>query len=325
MHNRIKLLRLMSDGEFHSGQVLGRTLSISRTAVWKIIKSFRQYGLNVYSIKGKGHRLSQAIEFIDNDRLLSCMNPEIRRLIRFITIHSEIDSTNEYLLRKSEGTEFHGHVTLAEFQSSGRGRRGNTWISPYGAGICLSIGWHYDPVPDSLALLSLAAGIAVIRTLKEFNINNAGLKWPNDIIWQGRKLGGTLLEMRGESAGPCNIVLGVGVNFAFPGGEVEMIDQPWIDIAGIRKPLPSRNTLTAALISEIVRVLADFDEKTIPGIIEEWRRYDCMKGRRMTLLLPGESVTGQILGIDNNGSLLMSINNKVRRFNSGEISLRTLQ
>ncbi len=325
MNNRIKILHLISDGKFHSGQELGMKLSISRTAVWKIIRSFRQYGLYVCSIKGKGYCLSQAIEFIDNDRLLSCINPDIRRHIRFITIHSEIDSTNEYLLGKSDSTDFHGHVTLAEFQSSGRGRRGNTWVSPYGAGICLSIGWQFDPVPDSLTTLSLASGIAVIRTLKGFKINDAGLKWPNDIIWQGRKLGGTLLEMRGESAGPCNIVLGVGINFAFPRRGVEMIDQPWIDIASIRQPLPSRNTLTAALISEIVRILTDFDEKSLPGIIEEWRRYDCMKGRRMTLLLPGECVTGQILGIDNNGLLLMSINNKVRRFNTGEISLRALQ
>ena len=322
MSNRIKLLRLMSDGKFHSGEDLGRMLSISRTAVWKMIRSFRQYGLDVYSIKGKGHRLSQAIEFLDNDCLLTCINPEVSGLVRSMTVHTEIDSTNQYLLAKSDSPDFHGHITLAEFQSSGRGRRGNTWVSPFGAGICLSIGWNFDPSPDPLTVISLAAGVAVIRTLKVFEINDAGLKWPNDIFWEGHKLGGTLLEIRGESAGPCNVVLGVGINFSFPRTGMELIDQSWIDIAGIKQPLPSRNAFTATLISEIVRILASFNEITIPGIIEEWRQYDCMKGRQVTLLLPGQSVRGEILGIENNGSLLMLINDKVRQFNTGEISLR---
>ncbi|MBM2829366.1 MAG: Bifunctional ligase/repressor BirA [Gammaproteobacteria bacterium] len=322
MNSRINLLRLMSDGKFHSGEELGRMLSISRTAVWKMIRSFQRYGLDVYSIKGKGHRLSRPIEFLEKDHLLSCIDPEASGLIHSITIHTEIDSTNQYLLEKSDSPEFHGHITLAEFQSSGRGRRGNTWISPFGTGICLSVGWHYDPAPDPLTVISLAAGVAVIRALKEFNINDAGLKWPNDVFWRGRKLGGTLLEIRCESAGPCNIVLGVGINFSFPKSEMEMIDQPWIDIAGIKQPLPSRNAFTATLISEIVRILAGFNEKTTPGILEEWRQYDCVKGQQVTLLLPEQSVTGMSLGIDDNGSLLMSINGKVRRFGSGEISLR---
>ena len=323
MNNRIKLLRLMSDGKFHSGEELGKILSVSRTAVWKVIRSFQHYGLDVYSIKGKGHRLTQAIEFLDSNHLLSCVDPEIARLIRSITIHTEIDSTNQYLLAKSESSDLHGHVALAEFQSSGRGRRGNAWVSPFGAGISLSVGWHFDPAPDPLAIISLAAGVAVIRTLREFEITDAGLKWPNDIFWQGRKLGGTLLEMRGESAGPCDVVLGVGVNFSFPKVETEIINQPWVDLASIKQPLPSRNIFAATLISEIVRILDGFDEKNVPGIIAEWRQYDCMKGRKVTLLLPGQSVIGQVIGIDDNGSLLMSINDRVSRFSSGEISLRS--
>lgn len=324
MNFQSKLLSLLADGRFHSGEELGACLSISRTAVWKRIKSLRQSGLVIYPVKGKGYRITQALEFLEQGKIFSYIDADIKPLIRQFTLHTEVDSTNQYLLNRFDHDDFHGHITLAEYQTEGRGRRGNAWISPFAAGISLSLGWHFDPAPEPLALVSLGTGVAVMRALSRAGITDAGLKWPNDVIWQYRKLGGTLVEMRAESAGPCKMVIGIGVNYSFPAESNYStgIDQPWVDIATIQQPAVLRNKFTAILISEIVRLMNIYAGRDDCGIIDEWRRYDCMKGKFAKLVLPDRTVNGLILGIDDNGALLMSVNDRLEKFNSGEISLR---
>jgi BirA family biotin operon repressor/biotin-[acetyl-CoA-carboxylase] ligase len=325
MNLQNKLLSLLADGRFHSGEELGAQLSISRTAVWKRIKSLQQSGLMIYSVKGKGYRTAQPLEFLDQDKICSYLDAEIKPSIRQFTLLTEINSTNQYLLDRIDSDDFHGHITLSEHQTGGRGRRGNVWISPFAAGIYLSVGWHFDPAPEPLTLVSLGAGIAVIKALIRAGISDAGLKWPNDIFWQYQKLGGTLIEMRAESAGPCNMVIGIGINYSFPAESKGSagINQAWVDIATIQQPAVSRNKLTAILISEVVRLMNDFaGHDNCEIIIDEWRLYDCMKGKHAKLILPGRTVNGVVLGIDDNGALLMSVNEKLQKFSSGEISLR---
>jgi BirA family biotin operon repressor/biotin-[acetyl-CoA-carboxylase] ligase len=324
MNSQSKLLSLLADGKFHSGSELGACLSISRTAVWKRIKSLRQYGLVIYSVKGKGYRITQTLELYNQERIFSYIDADVKPLIKQITLHTEVDSTNQYLLNMIDQDDFHGCITLAEYQTEGRGRRGNAWISPFAGGISLSMGWHFDPAPEPLALVSLGAGVAVIRALRRIGIFDAGLKWPNDVVWQYRKLGGTLVEMRAESAGPCKIIIGIGINYSFP-KELSYspgIDQPWVDIATIQQPAVLRNKFTAILISEILRLIINNSGRDDSGIIEEWRRYDCMKGKFAKLALPDRTVSGLIQGVDDNGTLIMSINGGLEKFNSGEISLR---
>ena len=322
MDNRIRLLSLIADGAFHSGEELGRRLSISRTAVWKMIGSFSEYGLDVYSVRGKGHRLSRPIELLDREKLLAHMDGDVRPLVSSLTVHVVTGSTSQCLLDQADAAGLHAQVVLAEFQTAGRGRRGNRWFSPFGAGVCFSVGWQFDSPPEPLTAVSLAAGVAVMDCLARFGLGEARLKWPNDIQWRDRKLGGILLEMSGESAGPCRIVLGVGINFSFPDHAGEMIDQPWIDVAGIVDPLPSRNAFAGALISEVIRMLDGLEESRVPEIIADWRRHDGMKGREATLKLPGKSVSGTVLGVDDYGHLLMSVDGRVCRYSYGEVSLR---
>jgi BirA family biotin operon repressor/biotin-[acetyl-CoA-carboxylase] ligase len=261
---------------------------------------------------------------LERGKIFSYIDSDIKPLVGQITLHTEVDSTNQYLLNMIDHDYFHGHITLAEYQTEGRGRRGNAWVSPFASGICLSLGWHFDPAPEPLALVSLGTGVAVMRALGRVGISDAGLKWPNDVVWQYQKLGGTLIEMRAESAGPCNIVIGIGINYSFP-AELNYstgIDQPWVDIAKIQQPAVLRNKFTAILISEILRLIKNYAGRNYSGIIDEWRRYDCMKGKFAKLVMPGRTVSGLILGIDDNGALLMSVNDRMEKFNSGEISLR---
>lgn len=322
MHKRIKLLRLLADGELHSGDKLGNTLGVSRTAIWKIINSLEQYGIKVNSVKGKGYHLSRPIEFLDRDILLFEISSSAARILNSLEIFEEIDSTNQYLLENLAVTDKHAGIVLTEYQTHGRGRRGRAWVSPIGAGISLSVAWHFDRPVDSLKYLSLAAGSAVIRVLERMGFVGVGLKWPNDIFFDGRKLGGLLVEMRGEIAGPCDVVLGLGLNFAFPSDFEGVIEQAWIDLASIKQLTLSRNSIVAEFISEIILLLHSYTEIKIEDIVSEWRKNDCMCGKKAKLTLQDKLINGFVEGIDDDGALLMSVDNKIQKYTAGEISLR---
>lgn len=322
MNSITQILSILSDGRFHSGEELGRNLSISRSAVWKKIGSLQKYGLVIYSIKGKGYRLSKPIDLLNREKILSSLDEDIKQFLKVLTVHEQIDSTNQYLLNIIDNHDFHAHTVLAEFQSAGRGRRGHGWVSPYASGITMSAGWHFETPPELLTGISLGAGVAIMRTLNRIGITDAGLKWPNDIFWQDRKLGGSLVELKAESTGPCNVVIGVGINYSFPIENTDAIDQPWVDITSIQHKTTPRNLIIAILISELFRLLLQIQNGITSDIINEWRKHDIMKGKLATLLLPDSSIQGQIEGIDDSGALIMSINGKKRKFNTGEISLR---
>ncbi|MCZ6802567.1 MAG: bifunctional biotin--[acetyl-CoA-carboxylase] ligase/biotin operon repressor BirA [Proteobacteria bacterium] len=322
MHNRAKLLRLIADGELHSGEKLGNALGVSRTAIWKIINSLSHYGVTIVAVKGKGYRLSSSIEFLDKEILLSRIGSSAAKILNKLEIFEEIESTNQYLLENLDVSDNHGNVVLAEYQSHGRGRRGSSWASPFGSGLCLSARWHFEQPLDSLICLSLAVGSAVIRVLGKMGFEGVGLKWPNDIFFQNRKLGGLLIETRGETAGPCDVVIGLGLNIALPADFEADINQPCIDLASIKDSVPSRNVIAAELISEFMLLLDGYAEADTKDIINEWQEYDCMRGKQVKLILLDKNITGQVVGIDDEGALLMSIDDSVRKFTAGEISLR---
>lgn len=322
MHNRAKLLRVIADGDLYSGEELGNVLGVSRAAIWKIINSLRDYGLTVIAVKGKGYRLSRSIEFLDKEALLSGMSPSAVKILNRLEIFEEINSTNQYLLENPEIPDKHANIVLAEYQSHGKGRRGSPWISPIGSGISLSIAWHFEQPVESLTCLSLAVGCAVIRILTKMGFKSIGLKWPNDIFFQGKKLGGLLSEIRGETAGPCDVVIGLGLNIAFPAGFEGNINQPWTDLASIKDSIPSRNVITAELMSELILLLDGYEDTRIEDIINEWREYDCMCGKQARLILQGKQINGLVVGVDSDGALLMSVNESIQKYTAGEISLR---
>ena len=318
------IFSMLADGKFHSGEELGSKFSVSRSAIWKKIKTLQELGVDIHCVKGKGYRVGYPVELLDREKIISLLDKDVMSLPAGVEIHTIIDSTNQYLLDHINDPAFHRYVTLAEYQTAGRGRRGNRWLSPFAAGITMSIAWHFDIPPEPVAGISLGAGVATMRLLQKLGIRNAGLKWPNDIYIAGRKLGGSLVELQAESEGPFNAVIGIGINYSFPVIEND-IEQPWIDIAGILQPLPPRNLVVAGLISEMFRLFTRAEKVGFSDVIEEWRRYDCMQGKEAALLLPGRQLYGLVLGIDNAGALLMSVNDKTEKFSSGEISLRVLE
>ena len=149
-----------------------------------------------------------------------------------------------------------------------------------------------------------------------------GLKWPNDIFFQGKKLGGLLIEIRGETAGPCDVVIGLGLNYDFPVDFKGNIKQPWIDLVSIKDSTASRNYIAAELISEIMLLLETYANINIEDIINEWQQYDGMRGKKARLKVQGKNIHGLVVGIDNDGALLMSVDNRIQKYTAGEISLR---
>ena len=225
-----KLLEIISNGNVYSGQDLAASLNVSRAAIWKSIKHLQALGLEIRAIRGKGYQLLEKFEFLSKEEIRSMMTSKSKKSCKDIGVVFKTNSTNSYLLNQLDNESIHGSVVFAEYQLGGRGRRNKKWISPIGSGICFSVGWRFEVMPISLGLLSLYMGIAIARSLNSLKIKEVGLKWPNDIITMGHKLGGILLDIRGESTGPLDVVIGIGINYELPKYKLINIDQPIIDI-----------------------------------------------------------------------------------------------
>lgn len=319
----VLLLSKISDGNFHSGQELAKQLCITRSAVWKSIKQLESLGLSIEAVHGKGYRLLENIELLSAEKISNALTPHTKKLNPVIEVLFNIPSTNSYLLERIVNEELHAHVALAESQSDGRGRRGNSWLSPLGSGLCISLAWCFERAPDVLGLLSLYIGVAIVRALEELQINNVALKWPNDILIDNKKLGGVLIDMRGEAGGPVDVIIGVGINYNMPKTIAAEIGQPTTDIcSSSTSESLSRNQLAASLLSHIFEILMKVNTDKTEGLIEEWRQHDCFVGKPAKLVSQQDVFKGIVEGVDDYGSLLFNVNGKIQRYSSGELSLR---
>lgn len=322
MHQRYRLLRLLADGCFHSGEELGTALGIGRSAVWKLTRSLEGLGVDVFAVAGKGYRLAHPLDLLDRERILSVVDGSTRELVSGLEVLPSIDSTNRFLMERIDDGLPPGSACLAEHQHSGRGRRGRAWISPFGANVYLSVSWRFDTSPDTLGGVGLAAGVAVARALHGCGIAGFGLKWPNDVLWEGRKLAGILLEMKGESTGPYDVVVGIGLNVRMPPSARASIDQPWVDIASIAGGPQDRNRIGGLLLKNLVEGLADFSRHGLEPFLAEWSRLDLVQGRAVSLSTGLGAVNGTVMGLDRFGALLLRVDGETRRYVSGEVSLR---
>ena len=317
-----KLLEIISNGNVYSGQDLAASLNVSRAAIWKSIKHLQALGLEIRAIRGKGYQLLEKFEFLSKEEIRSMMTSKSKKSCKDIGVVFKTNSTNSYLLNQLDNESIHGSVVFAEYQLGGRGRRNKKWISPIGSGICFSVGWRFEVMPISLGLLSLYMGIAVARSLNSLKIKEVGLKWPNDIITTGHKIGGILLDIRGESTGPLDVIVGVGINYELPKYRLISVDQPIIDVCSVSKKRFSRNMIAASLLSNVLEILHDLQTGANLNLLNEWRQFDYYIGKEATLILPNEKITGILKGVDEQGSLLMLVDGKLLSYRSGEVSLR---
>jgi BirA family biotin operon repressor/biotin-[acetyl-CoA-carboxylase] ligase len=320
-----QILSLLADGEFHSGTELADALGISRSAIWKQLNGLAELGLQHSAVSGKGYRLDNPLELLDESKINEVVTDQAGALISSFEIHDQIDSTNRYLVERSQNNGLSGSVCFAEYQTAGKGRRGRQWVSPYGSNIYLSILWRFQQGPAAISGLSLAIGVAVIRALKQHQISDIGLKWPNDIYSQGKKLGGILVEVSGETDGPCSAVIGLGLNLFLPETQAEGITQAWTDLSKITgQSQLSRNQLAGILLNHLLPVIAEYESVGIQAYLDEWRSYDCLSGKSATLFIGQQQFEGIVQGIDDNGMLLIKRpDGNVQTFASGEVSFNS--
>lgn len=324
--NLPKLLQSLGDGQYHSGEALGEILGVSRTAVWKHLKKLEPLGLVITSVKGKGYCLEGGLELLDEARIRSGLMDTSAPLLRELALFLTLDSTNTTAMQSSIGS---GYVCLAEQQLAGRGRRGRDWVSPFGRNIYLSAVWHFEGGVAALEGLSLAVGVAVVEALADLGLSGAQLKWPNDILFQGRKLAGILLEMSGDVSGACKVVVGVGLNVSMPSEVAEAIDQPWCDIARLASSMGveglSRNQLVAALLNRLLPLLASYQSRGFVHYLPSWQVLDAFAGAEVELRSGNRVESGVAEGVTVDGALRLRVGDEIKAFSGGEVSLRKLE
>ncbi len=317
------LLELLSDGHFYSGSQLGEQLGCSRTAVWKMIQALENAGVDIFHVRGKGYRLARAVELLSAERILDGMSERGRQSLSGLEVLFDVDSTNTYLIERPLGAAETGRACFAEVQRLGRGRRGRLWVSPFGGNLYLSLRWRFSRGGAELGGLSLAVGVALVRALRDEGVEGLSLKWPNDILLQGRKLAGVLLEISGETNGPCEVVIGVGLNVRATEFAQEAIDQPWSDLESSLGSRIARNVLAAQILTCLIGAARQYDIDGLDSFRDEWMAADAFSGREVVLQTPSAETAGVVQGVDENGALILSLKNgALKHFYSGEISLR---
>jgi BirA family transcriptional regulator, biotin operon repressor / biotin---[acetyl-CoA-carboxylase] ligase len=324
---RRKLLALLADGKFYSGEELARELRVTRSAIWKLIGKLRGLGIDIQALSRQGYHLPHAVELYDPTVLQAALSVSARQSIHRVDTLLTVDSTNRFLIDAAAPPVGQAAVCVAEVQTAGRGRRGRSWLAPFGSGVCLSLAWQFAESPPTFSALSLAVGLAVVRALRRFGAESAQLKWPNDVVWTQRKLAGILIEMRGEASGPARVVIGIGMNLHLPATtRLALAEQQAALVTDLHEMLgqrtPGRNALVAAMIDELITMLRQFEREGFPAFEAEWRDRDSLLNSPVRVLSASETINGIARGVAADGALLVEVNGQTQRFMSGDVSLR---
>ncbi len=322
-----ELLGLLADGEFHSGERLGAAGGLTRAAVWKHVRKLEKWGLQVEACSGRGYRLSQPIELLEAEHLHAALADDERFELERVDIFTETDSTNRFLMENPPSRSGAARLCLAEWQSAGRGRLARRWVSPLGSGICMSVAWVYEGTPRNFTAMSLAAGAAIAEAIAVQCALDVQLKWPNDIVWNGRKLGGILVESRIEAHGLCHVVIGIGLNVAVPDDVLASVSD-WhagaVDIRTATNAAPSgRNALATRIAAELGALLSEFGRSDPTAWLRSWRSRDYLRGRTIRVGTREAAFDGIADGIDDDGALIVvDAAGRRQRVLAGEASVR---
>ena len=310
----LTLISILADGEFHSGEQLGEQLGMSRAAINKHIQTLRDWGVDVFTVPGKGYSLPDPIQLLNEELIKSQIETGS------VAVLPVIDSTNQYLLDRIESLQS-GDACIAEYQQAGRGRRGRQWFSPFGANLYLSMFWRLEQGPAAAVGLSLVIGIVMAEVLRELGAENVRVKWPNDLYLNDRKLAGILVELTGKTGDAAQIVIGAGINLAMRNVATDVINQSWINLqeAGINI---DRNALSIKIIKELRKALYLFEDEGLIPFLPRWELLDNFINRQVRLIIGDKEIHGISRGINEQGGLLLEQDGVIKPWVGGEISLR---
>lgn len=315
-----KLLTLLSDGGFHSGSELGELMNLSRTSIWKAVPSLQELGVPIEVIKGKGYRIPLGLDLLNKNKILSLLPRNISDQVS-LDILLSCSSTNDYLSTFPSELDPAGYqVCLAENQTSGRGRRGRLWVSPFARNISCSVGFLLSGGVDALSGLSLVVGVAVAKALEDFGVKDVSLKWPNDVYVGGKKIAGILLELSGEATTNWKVVCGIGLNVHMSRNDNVSIDQDWCSLCDVVQV--GRSEVVAKMICRLVSAIELFKAGTFQLFMDDWKRLDMLSGKRV-VVSPG-GIEGRVIGVNLQGALIVHDSGDVHVINAGEVSVRKL-
>jgi BirA family biotin operon repressor/biotin-[acetyl-CoA-carboxylase] ligase len=315
------LLKVLADGDFHSGEEMARSVGLTRTSVHNALQEVAQFGLKLHSVRGRGYQLAQPLHWLDRDKIATHLG--VAREHVSVEVLDHAGSSNAMLLERARQGEPSGSVLAVEWQSAGRGRLGRQWHSGLGDALTFSLLWRFDKGLAALSGLSLAVGVAMVRALRELGVGEVGLKWPNDVLLPEGKLAGILLEAQGDMLGPSAVVIGVGMNLSVPDVARQQIEQAVSDLASHGVPLQERNRVFAILLKHLVGVLQAFALHGFSDLRAEWESSHRLQQCAAAVLMPdGSRVEGIVLGVDDEGALRMRTQQGEQVFHAGEVSLR---
>ena len=311
----LKIISVLSDGEFHSGEQLGEKLGMSRAAINQHIHTLKNWGIDIYTVTGKGYCLSAAMQLLDDNVIRDGV-----RGTGDVQVIPVIDSTNQYLMERMSDLRS-GDTCVAEYQQAGRGRRGRQWFSPFGANLYMSMYWRLEQGPAAAMGLSLVVGIVIAEALQSAGAKDVRVKWPNDLYLNDRKLAGILVELSGKTGDVAHIVIGAGINLMMRNVDSSVVNQQWISLqeAGITI---ERNALTVALINKMREALTLFETEGLAPFIDRWASLDNFIHRPVKLVIGEREIHGIARGIDSRGGLLLEQQGEITAWVGGEISLR---
>lgn len=323
MHKRTILERLRQ-GSPVSGEELGRELGISRTAVWKHINELKNEGYNIDSVPSKGYQLIQAPDALLPDEIASGLKTHV--MGRRILYETETLSTQALAKSLAARGADEGTIVVAETQSGGRGRVGRPWSSPRG-GIYFSVILRPDIKPGETLRLPLVAGVAVAQAIKRETTLDPRLKWPNDILIDGKKVGGILTEMSAETDRLDWVIIGIGLNVNTPRGsfphDVEEVATSLFETGG--KEIP-RVRLLQDILTEFESLYGNLSRDGFEPLRRRWKAMSNTIGANVIVIMPTGQVKGLATDIDSDGALILDKGNgDIERIVAGSIKLRELQ
>ena len=311
------VIRELADGKSHSVE----SLELNESELPRLTAHMVELGIEFQYRRGS-LQIVGGLELLDADRMRALMDEEARELLHKIEVHWTIDSTNTYLLKKSQKQACHAEVSIAEQQTQGRGRRGKNWVSPFGKNLYMSIAWNMPTAGASVDGRSLAVGVGVVRGLSACGVEGVQLKWPNDLLVDGSKLGGILIEVSNPKLERVEVIVGIGINLQMPHASGRTIDQNWTDMARVTGTRISRNLVAAKLLDSLLGMLNTFPQMGFRSYRREWQGYDAFKDRAVEIHIGNETVAGIEKGVDDRGALRLQTEMGIRQFVGGEISLR---
>jgi BirA family biotin operon repressor/biotin-[acetyl-CoA-carboxylase] ligase len=315
---------MLSDGQFRSGEEMARRLGVSRATVSNAVRELDAVGVTVNKVHGRGYQLVHSVQFLELERILKDLGPCGDRLK--IKLRDVVGSTNSVLSQAVSANAASGTCVVAELQTEGRGRRGRVWHTSLGGAVTFSLLWRFNQGAAFLSGLSLAVGVALMRALEDLGVRDAALKWPNDLLHGHRKLAGTLIELQGDMLGPTAAVIGIGVNLRLSDLARDQIDQAVTDLHDVLGEMPDRSHVLASILIHLVTVLDMFEVHGFGPLREEWESYHAYHGKPVRLLMPGgQNPEGVVVGVADDGALLVRRGGEIQPFSAGELSLRPVQ